>query len=231
MKEILLNQGQVALVGDEDYEWLSQWKWYLIKNNELSYAYRASTANEIRQGSIKTIRMHRVIMNCPNGLQIDHIDGNGLNNQRDNLRIVTTRQNNQNRHDKRSSIYPGVNWHKRDKKWRAIIVCNGKKILLGFYNSEINAFKAYYDAVLNLGETVIGFAYPEIPEDEIETYDPPRKNKAKPVRGINVYDSSKVIEFSSMFEAQRSGGFSMWAIKSNCLGKTESHQDYKWEYL
>lgn len=145
MKEIALTQGQVAMVDDEDYEQLSQCKWQAHKYNKTYYAQNS-----------KKISMHREIMGNPQNKQIDHIDGNGLNNQKNNLRIVTSRQNHQNLHIERSSIYPGVSWRKDRRKWRSLIRINGKTVSLGHFENEIDAFDAYCDALKNINEVLIG---------------------------------------------------------------------------
>lgn len=227
MKEIQLTQGYITLVDDEDYDWLNQWKWTVIKQGNSGYAYRGIRVD----GKNKTVRMHRLIMDAPKGMDIDHIDGNGLNNQRSNLRIVTRRQNNQNRHDKRTSIYPGVEWYERDEKWRATIRYKGKKIRLGIFKSEINAFRAYYDAVLELGEEVLAFPYPDIPKDEIEVYIPNNSNKPKPVMGISVDSPDNTIFFNSASEAGRNG-FKQSVISACCRGKHKNgtHKGYRWQW-
>lgn len=157
MKEIQLTQGQVALVDDEDYELLNCFNWHAIKRNRTFYARREIIINGNKR---KSSKMHREIINVPNGLVIDHIDGNGLNNQKFNLRIVTNRQNMQNRHSPASSKYPGVCWNKEKYKWEASATLNRKHIFLGFYSLEIDAFRAYYDFILSIGETILDFPYP-----------------------------------------------------------------------
>jgi hypothetical protein len=82
-------------------------------------------------------------MNPPNDLQIDHIDGNGLNNQKSNLRVVTHRENHQNRQHKKSSKFPGVSWNKKIKKWNAKIRIGNKSLHLGYFYDEEEASKAY----------------------------------------------------------------------------------------
>ena len=100
MKKIKLTQGKVALVDDGDFEWLSQWKW-TYKNG--GYAYRSI-------GSKGHIFLHRAIMKSPKNLEIDHINGNGLDNRRSNLRFATHKQNirNQQKQKNRTSKYKGV---------------------------------------------------------------------------------------------------------------------------
>jgi len=226
MKEISLTQGQVALVDDDDYERLSQWKWCVTKQRNTFYAHRGTSVAGVQ----KTLKMHRVILDCPRGMDIDHIDGNGLNNQKSNLRIVTRRQNNQNRHDKRTSIYPGVHWYSHANKWRAILGYKGNKICLGTFKSEINAFRAYYDAVLALGQEVLGFAYPNIPEKELETYRPNTRNLPKPVMGININNPDDIVHFQSISEAHRETGLCNGSIADCCCGKRNSYHGYIWQW-
>ncbi len=90
------------------------------------------------------------------GYQIDHRDGNGLNNTRDNLRHVTVRQNQQNRRNiNKSSIYPGVCRIKNSGKWCATICINGKNKRLGNYNTEREAFNAYLKALNEINEAIV----------------------------------------------------------------------------
>lgn len=156
MKKIPLTRGMFAMVDDEDYEELSKYKWCVHNDKCTLYAKRAVSIN----GKHKTIVLHKAILGeIPNGYVIDHIDGNGLNNQRSNLRIVTMRQNMQNLHKTKSSIYPGVSWNKQTNKWRAIIGSSGQR---SYHDAEIDAFRAYYDYILSLGEDVLGFDYPSL---------------------------------------------------------------------
>jgi hypothetical protein len=108
MKKLNLSQGKVALVDDEDYEYLNQWKWYLSKTNKHEYAMRKTSRND--PNGRKTIMLHRVIMNTPNHLEVDHIDNNGLNNQKYNLRNCTGKNNRLNRVAMGTSKYLGVSW-------------------------------------------------------------------------------------------------------------------------
>lgn len=152
MKEINLTQGKVAQVDDEDYEFLSQYKWHANKNYQTYYAKRSDQ----RDGISSIISMHRDIMGRSEGMQIDHIDGNGLNNQKSNLRFVTVRQNAQNKKNiNKTSKYPGVRWDKDRNKWRANIYINGKTKHLGRFESEEDAFCAYRKTVGDIGEAVV----------------------------------------------------------------------------
>lgn len=154
MKEIRLTQGKVAIVDDEDFMDMGHFKWQLLKGRNTYYAFRRTPmVNGIRH----TIYMHHEIIGKPlEGFVNDHKDGDGLNNQRNNLRHVTVRQNGQNmKHGKRYSQYPGVSWHTRDKKWVAMIRFGEPQKWLGTFDTEIEAFEAYRQAANKIGETVI----------------------------------------------------------------------------
>jgi hypothetical protein len=140
MKKIPLSQGKFALVDDDDFEWLNQWKWRL----DLKSGY---VVRNIRvEKKIPRIYMHRLILNPPKGLYTDHINHNKLDNRRDNLRVCTTSQNGANRlkQTKKSlSRFKGVTWHKRDSVWQSTIKHKGKNIFIGYFNDEITAAKKY----------------------------------------------------------------------------------------
>lgn len=140
MKEILLSRGMVALVDDEDYEWLNQWKWYAHKKRNTYYARRSCIIN----GLTYNLMMHRIILGLTdNNICCDHKDMNGLNNQRFNLRIATVSQNSANRRSLKgsSSKYLGV--YKFGNRWRAKIRCNKKQESIGCFKTEKEAGLAY----------------------------------------------------------------------------------------
>ena len=164
MKEIVLTHRKIALVDDEDYDLLNKNRWYVDNINRvqtnLLYAVRC-LPKEVGK-SRKTLRMHRVIMNVPEGLEVDHLDGNGLNNQKLNLRIVCRRENCQNLHIVKSSKYPGVSWHchpglmggaRGARPWVARIRVGGVQKILGSFKTEGGEYGAYEVAVdrLNRG--------------------------------------------------------------------------------
>ena len=150
MKEIQLTQGKVALVDDEDYEWLSKWKWCVTKlNGKVKDVARRTCCSD---GEWRTLRLHRLIM----GLQFgdkrltDHVNRNPLDNRRENLRICTNAQNAWNRGKQKSNIsgYKGVSFHKPTKKWRAIIASNNKEYRLGSFVEIGDAAMVYNEAAL-----------------------------------------------------------------------------------
>ncbi len=143
MKQIKLTQGKFALVDDEDYEELSKHKWYALKGRYTFYAQRWRPA---LKGKQIPIIMHRLLMNAEKKCDmVDHRDGNGLNNQKENLRHCSNRENSRNRkiQANNTSGYKGVSWHKRDGKWNVNINVNQKKTHLGYFTCLIKAAKAY----------------------------------------------------------------------------------------
>lgn len=142
MKEIKLTQGKIAIVDDEDFEWLNQFKWYAHKRTNTWYAVRNIWVENRRTA----ISMHREIMGASKGQEIDHRNGDGLYNLKVNLRFCTCQQNQFNRifarRDSNLNI-KGVGYHEKAKKFQASIRINGKKIYLGIYAVLGDADSAY----------------------------------------------------------------------------------------
>ena len=126
-----LGQGKFALVDDDMFEYLNQWKW----NYDRGYAYRTQRYGLRKFNKKKNIHMHRLILNPPIGLISDHINGDTLDNRRINLRIVNYQQNAFNKGvDSRSKLgLKGVGWHKDKKKYRAYIFIDGHQKHLGYF--------------------------------------------------------------------------------------------------
>ncbi|MDA8220868.1 MAG: HNH endonuclease [Desulfitobacterium hafniense] len=141
MKEISLTQGQVAIVDDDRYDELSKLTWQASWSPSTKSFYACSGV--YRKGPIN---MARMILNAPKGVFVDHINGDTLDNRVDNLRLATNRQNQQNQHKQKSSIYPGVYWKKANSKWVAKISINKKDVHLGYFFTERDAFNAYISA-------------------------------------------------------------------------------------
>jgi hypothetical protein len=141
-RKIPLTQGKFAIVDPEDYDRLARYKWYAAKNNHTFYAVRSSWL-KLEKKKIK-IKMHRVIMNAPAGLIVDHINHNGLDNRKANLRLATPAQNARNSLRRRNrSGYKGVCYAKNRRKYRAVIWHNNKRIHLGYFNSKTAAALEY----------------------------------------------------------------------------------------
>ncbi len=143
MKKIPLTQGKYAVIDDEDYDWLAKWKWHAHQYCGRWYALRTvylGGGRKHRENRI--IRMHREILNTPQGMETDHANGNGLDNRRSNLRICTRSQNAANRKVNKSG-YKGVHLHKQTGKWHPRIKVNYESISLGLFENQKDAARAY----------------------------------------------------------------------------------------
>lgn len=137
MKRIQLTKGKEALVSDEDFDWLSQWCWCALKVRDRFYAVRGD-----KNGFYY---MHRELVA---GDIVDHIDGDGLNNTRENLRPCTHAENLQNRgrQANNTSTVKGVCFDKSRGKWKVEIQSNGKRKHIGRFDNLKDAEAAYKEA-------------------------------------------------------------------------------------
>lgn len=137
-KSIPLTQGKFALVDDEDFEKLNKHKWTFQARG---YAYRR---NPDKEKSL-VLWMHRVIMNPECGMEVDHINGNKLDNRKENLRLATRSQNGHNMplHKRNTSGFKGVTFWKRDNNWKSQITVDGKNLHIGYFEDPKDAAKAY----------------------------------------------------------------------------------------
>ncbi len=146
-RRIPLTQGKYAIVDPQDYDRLTKYKWHVHKAPHTFYAVRSLTNG--KKQPRKNAQMHNLIIKIPTAMFIDHINHNGLDNRRANLRPATRTQNIW--HRKKFNIpsrsrYKGVDWLKSQKRWRARIRVNHKRIYLGSFADEISAAQAYDDA-------------------------------------------------------------------------------------
>ncbi len=139
-----LTRGYEAVIDTQDVPMVGEWNWYAETRRHGVYARRDEQVGDIRL----RIYLHRQILGNPNGLQIDHIDGNGLNNLRSNIREATAEQNahNQRISPKNKSGFKGVSWNRRDAKWQSFIRAGGKHLGLGSFDTPEAAHAAYCDA-------------------------------------------------------------------------------------
>lgn len=148
MKEIQLSQGKVALVDDDDFEWLLKYKWHIFQGPTNKTCYAQTCIK--KEGKWTTDYMHRLILKPPKGIESDHRNDNGLDNQRHNLRLCTKSQNQANKLLSREnciSRFIGVTRDKRRNKWMAQIRAQPyQSKFLGYFVSETDAALAYDQA-------------------------------------------------------------------------------------
>lgn len=146
MKYIPLTKGYIAIVDNEDYEALNKFKWYAHKSLNTHYACRKRRKDELGSAWKKNVHvsMHREIMKVSKNMDIDHIDHNGLNCQKSNMRIVNHMQNMWNIPRRKTSKtgYKGVSWDTQTSKWRAVITVNHKFISLGRFKELEDAIQS-----------------------------------------------------------------------------------------
>lgn len=130
----------LVMVDDEDFDYLNQFYWQVDRYKTVQ-THKNDTGERL---------IHRLIMKPPKGVEIDHIDGNRLNNQKSNLRFATSSQNKINRGARKDnkSGYKGVSWHKQNKNWTARLMINGKYQHLGSFKDISEAVQVYNQSAL-----------------------------------------------------------------------------------
>jgi len=172
---IPLGDGHYAYVDAADYDWLSQWNWH---------AYNDGYPARYENG--KKVFMHRLIMQPPKGMVVDHIDANRANNCRSNLRVCTRRENvrNKRRHSNSCSRFKGVGYLKRCRKWYARIWFMGERIWLGYFTDEVEAARAYDRKAVELFGAYARLNFPREwpPQRRAEVY-AQRQEESRKTRG------------------------------------------------
>jgi hypothetical protein len=135
-----LTRGYEAIIDAADAAFIGQWNWFAIPKSNTVYAARWG-----REGEPRTVRMHRELLSAPEDLGVDHINRNGLDNRRENIRLATRNQNmwNSGLQANNTSGFKGVTWRKRDKRWSATICVFGRPINLGNFRTAEEAHQAY----------------------------------------------------------------------------------------
>lgn len=141
MQQIKLTGGLLATVDDKDYDDLNKYKWHYNG----FYAVRGEYLGKVAPHKYKhtTVKMHRQIMEAPAGLEVDHINGDRLDNRRSNLRLATRKQNSRNTKPRGISKYKGLNWRPERSKWLVRITTDEKRLHVGYFTDEMEAAKAY----------------------------------------------------------------------------------------
>jgi hypothetical protein len=142
MIEYQLTRGKIALIDDDDLPLVEGKRWWPCQTKTSIYAIT-------RLGNGVVLGMHRLILNAPCGVWVDHRDGDGLNNQRSNIRLATPSQNACNQRAIQGvSRYRGVSWNKAARKWHAQIKAEGRRLHLGLFDEERAAAVAYDQAAI-----------------------------------------------------------------------------------
>lgn len=167
-RRIWLGEGLFVILDLRDYYNLSKYKWYIKGSFGKFYAAR-NYKYDSRQ--TKTVAMHREIMNAPKGLLVDHRNRDGLDNRRENLRLATYSQNNCNKLKRKntSSQFTGVCFNKLGRRWVGYINHKGKRIFLGYFDSEIEAAKAYDAAARKYHGEFARLNFPDLPPRHKDT--------------------------------------------------------------
>lgn len=175
-REVVISQNRIALVSEEDYPAIAAVPWFYA----LGYARRNAPRQHYTRGP--QIQMHRVIIGAKEGEEVDHINGNTLDNRRENLRICTHAENVRNRIKRThtSSIYKGVHRRSDTGKWRAAIAVDARTVHLGTYTTEVEAAMAYNTAALHYHGRFARLNH--IPDDDLPT-DAPGQEYDTPDRG------------------------------------------------
>ncbi len=160
-REIPLTKGFVALVDDEDFERVNAFKWHFLRGRRGGYAARRGRDSHV-------VLMHREILGAPDGVPVDHISGDGLDNRRANLRECSNAENARNQVKHKAwrgrpctSQYKGVHFNRADRRWVSMIRENGRSRYLGGFLSEIEAALAYDTAAKQVFGEFARFNFPD----------------------------------------------------------------------
>lgn len=143
-KQLPLTQGKFAIVDDDVYEWASKYKWHAVRKKNSFYAVR----NTERNPHQTKIHLHREIMSAPIGVMVDHINGDGLDNRRENMRFANYAENGRNRgmQTNNKSGYKGVGLF--GGRWYSRIGVDGEQVHIGYFRDPEDAAMAYDAAAI-----------------------------------------------------------------------------------
>lgn len=234
--EIKLNgkQGGTALVSQNDFDFLNKYQWCL---DGKGYVQGIVDGN--------TVKMHRYIMNPDLNLLVDHINGIRHDNRRENLRVVTINQNNQNKHvskNKKSSTYKGVYFNGQKKKFVVYVIINSKNHYLGEFEEEIEAAKRYDHFIIYKNLDHMKLNFPEnLKNYKEEKYIENKKEKVTEYNGVHKYQKrykaryytkgKEIIILISGDSLECAEAYDKYIVENNVPGKKlnfpEKYLEYK----
>ena len=149
MPEVALTQGLVAFVDEADLPLIAGYSWSAMRIRNTWYACAYQRGSHGSNGR-KNILMHRLLLDAPKGVQVDHRNGDGLDNRRSNLRLASASQNQMNRHVSAGrSRFKGVTWDGRGERWVVRTQMDGEARHVGYFADELEAARAYDLAALD----------------------------------------------------------------------------------
>lgn len=179
--------GKYAIVDDADYDLVAGYSWRGAISGNVFYAH----TDMLVDGKWRTVRMHRFILDAPPPQLVDHINRDGLDNRRENLRLATRRQNRQNakQHSSSGYKYKGVRIARSGYQWQASISVDGRRISLGGHKTQWEAAQAYnYAAMKYFGEFARLNELPDKPDADDQPLQVPPKSSL--FVGV-IYDKSR----------------------------------------
>jgi hypothetical protein len=167
-RRIPLTEGKFTIVDQQDFYELNNFDWVADGKGDCIYALRHIIISANKKD--RMVRMHRYIMKAPDELLVDHRNGDGLDNRRSNLRLATVSENNCNKPKRKntSSHFVGVSFDKGHRHWSACIQYNGKRIWLGYFDSEIEAARAYDAAARKYHGEFARLNFPDLTAENAE---------------------------------------------------------------
>ncbi len=178
-----------TMVDDEDFAFLNQWKWKVATTGCKKYAAKSNSFG----GKDWCTYIHRVLLFATQGVEVDHINGDSLDNRKRNLRLCTRSQNVANTtkmRGPRSSKYRGVSWNKKGKMFLAQLYVGGKHVFRGLFEDEIDAAMAYnavalqYHGKFAKPNIIDGYSEVIVPLDTVTTPGLSTANNALSARGM-----------------------------------------------